>query len=51
MKVLDPPAVALEPFDRFCSELLITDIGRPLVLEDFQKEMLAGYFAGIRETL
>jgi hypothetical protein len=51
MKVLDPPAVDLEPFDRFCGELLTADTGRPLVLEGFQKEMLGGYFAGIRETL
>jgi phage terminase large subunit-like protein len=41
----------LEPFTRFCGELLTTDTGRPLVLEGFQKEILGGYFAGVRETL
>jgi phage terminase large subunit-like protein len=49
--VTSSPAVDLEPFDRFCGELLTADTGRPLVLEGFQKEMLGGYFAGIRETL
>jgi phage terminase large subunit-like protein len=42
---------SLESFTRFCGELLTTDTGKPLVLEEFQKEMLGGYFAGIRETL
>ena len=49
--VTSSPAVDLEPFDRFCGELLTADTGRPLVLEGFQKEMLGGYFAGVRETL
>jgi len=49
-----PVAVASPELDTFCwfaEHLLRLEDGRPLVIEDFQKVMLADYFAGTRETL
>src|SRR5262245_26256652 len=40
----------LEAFARFCATLILEQ-RRPLILEPFQREMLADYFAGARETL
>jgi phage terminase large subunit-like protein len=40
----------LDVFARFCLALQLEQ-GRPLVLEPFQRLMLADYFAGCRETL
>jgi phage terminase large subunit-like protein len=40
----------LDDFGLFCSQLTL-DNGRPMVLEDFERTILAGYFAGCRETL
>ncbi len=40
----------LPQFERFTS-LLILDSGRPMVLEAFQKRMLADFFAGCRESV
>jgi phage terminase large subunit-like protein len=40
----------LESFAKFCGLLSLED-GRPFVLEDFQRRMLADYFAGTTETL
>ena len=37
-------------FSRFCGQLSLED-GSPMELEDFQREMLDGYFAGAIETL
>jgi len=41
---------ALEDFASFCSRLEL-ESGRPMVLEAFQRELLADYFAGCEETL
>ena len=43
-------AAELAVFERFCSGL-ITEQGRPLMLEEFQRTMLRDYFGGARETL
>ena len=40
----------IEGFEQFCS-LLVLDNGRRMVLEDFQRRMLADFFAGCRETI
>jgi len=40
----------MEDFAGFCRELRL-DSGEPLVLEPFQRTMLADFFAGTRETL
>lgn len=40
----------LEAFERFCAALTL-DNGRPMMLEDFQRTMLADYFAGSRESV
>ncbi|MCL2430301.1 MAG: terminase large subunit [Alphaproteobacteria bacterium] len=40
----------LDDFAQFCSQLTL-DNGRPMMLEGFQRELLAGYFDGARETL
>lgn len=42
--------VDLAHFDAFCGHLTLNN-GRPFVLEAFQKRILAGYFAGVTETL
>ena len=39
----------LASFERFCSRLIL-DNRRAMVLEDFQRTMLADFFAGVRET-
>lgn len=41
---------SVDEFSAFCAELTL-DNGRPMLLEDFQREILADYFAGARETL
>jgi phage terminase large subunit-like protein len=41
----------LDAFVRFCREVLTTEDGRPLVIEDFQKRILADFFDGCRETI
>jgi phage terminase large subunit-like protein len=43
-------APELESFARFCSALVL-DSGEAMVLEPFQRRMLADYFAGATETL
>jgi phage terminase large subunit-like protein len=40
----------LDDFAKFCSQLTL-DSGRPMIVEDFQREVLAGYFDGARESL
>lgn len=40
----------LDDFALFCSQLTL-DNGRPMILEGFQREFLAGYFDGARESL
>ena len=40
----------LETFERFCQELRLPD-QRPLILEGFQRKLLADFFDGVRETL
>lgn len=40
----------LERFGRFCGALSLED-GRPMVLEEFQREMLSHFFGGAGETL
>lgn len=45
------PDDELERFAAFCERYLLTEKREPLVLEPFQRQMLAGYFAGIRSTL
>jgi hypothetical protein len=47
---IDAPT-ELASFARFCRELLTADSGDPLVLEDFQQEMLTEHFEGTRELL
>ena len=44
------PVPELAAFGRFCAALVLEN-GRPMVLQDFQREMLADYFAGVTETL
>jgi len=41
--------VDLDRFERFCGRLVL-DNRRPMVLEDFQRLMLADFFEGVRET-
>lgn len=41
----------LEAFARFCENALTTEDGAPFVLEGFQLEILADYFAGRRELV
>src|ERR1035441_3842731 len=41
---------SLADFERFCG-LLVLDNGKRMRLEDFQRVMLADYFAGCRETV
>lgn len=43
--------VELDRFDRFCREALTTEKGKPFVIEDFQRRILAGFFEGCRETV
>ena len=49
------PAVAASPeLDAFCwfaERFLRLEDGRPMVVEEFQRRMLADYFTGMRETL
>lgn len=40
----------LDDFALFCSQLTL-DNGRPMIFEGFQREVLAGYFEGARESL
>src|SRR5438105_2450726 len=42
--------MSLERFERFCGHLVL-DSGERMRLEDFQREILADYFAGRRETI
>jgi len=41
----------LDQFVRFCDSHLRLEDGRPLRVEDFQRRMLADYFAGTTETI
>ena len=41
----------LDQFVRFCESHLRLEDGRPLRVEDFQRRMLADYFAGTTETI
>lgn len=41
----------LDLFARFCRDALTLEDGSPLVLQDFQREMLRDLFGGVRETL
>jgi predicted ATPase len=40
----------LDSFERFCGRLVL-DSGQPMRLEDFQRRMLADFFAGCRESV
>jgi phage terminase large subunit-like protein len=42
---------ALDTFCRFCREALTTEDGKPLVVEPFQRRILADFFDGCRETV
>lgn len=42
---------ALDDFADFCESVLTTENGRPLLLEGFQRSMLAEHFEGVRELL
>ncbi|MBA2512778.1 MAG: hypothetical protein H0V26_00385, partial [Solirubrobacterales bacterium] len=44
-------ATDLDRFAEFCEQHLRLENGRPLVLEPFQRRILADYFAGTTETL
>jgi phage terminase large subunit-like protein len=46
----DAEPAELDAFGRFCSALVLED-GSTMALEDFQRAMLADYFAGANETL
>src|SRR3954451_16492387 len=50
MSTVAPPAADLAVFERFCLQLR-TDQGSALVLEPFQRAMLADFFDGAIETL
>lgn len=41
----------LDQFCEFAERFLTDEDGHPLVIEDFQKEILTAYFAGVRETI
>lgn len=41
----------LEHFEEFCRRFIVLDNRRPLLLEDFQRHILADFFAGAREVL
>ncbi|MEK6251855.1 MAG: terminase large subunit [Actinomycetota bacterium] len=41
----------LDGFCRFCGELLTTEDGTPLAIENFQRLILADFFDGCRETV
>ena len=47
---LRPAVGELDAFSRFCARLTL-DSGHPMILEPFQRTMLADYFAGADETL
>lgn len=49
MSLLSAEATDLDSFEAFASELRIED-GTPFVLHPYQREMLADYFDGARET-
>ena len=44
-------ATDLEAFDRFAAGVLTVENGQPLVLEAFQRTILADYFAGSSELV
>lgn len=44
-------ASQLELFDLFCSQLLITENGGPLILEEWQRSVLLDHFAGAIEEI
>jgi hypothetical protein len=46
-----PVAAELHQFTRFCRRHPRLEDGRPLVVEGFQRRMLADYFAGATETI
>jgi phage terminase large subunit-like protein len=46
-----PKRSEFEQFARFCRRHLRLEDGRPLVVEGFQRRMLADYFAGTTETI
>jgi len=41
----------LETFCRFSRDVLTTEDGQPLVIEDFQRKILGDFFDGCRETV
>lgn len=45
-----PPVDEAEEFRRFCAELTLEQ-GGPMILEEFQEQMLWDYFDGVLETL
>lgn len=49
--VAAPPDEEVARFSAFCEKYLRTENLKPLVIEPFQRQMLAGYFAGVRSTL
>ena len=42
---------ALDQFCEFAERFLTDEDGRPLVIEDFQRKILGGFFDGCRETV
>jgi phage terminase large subunit-like protein len=50
-RVLREQQSELARFTRFCETHLRLEDGRPLIVEDFQKQMLRDYFAGTTETV
>jgi len=51
IRVLRQQKGELARFAHFCEVHLRLEDGRPLVVEDFQKRMLADFFAGTTETV
>lgn len=41
----------LDHFAEFCRKFIVLDNGKPFELEPFQRVIMAGYFAGVTETL
>jgi hypothetical protein len=50
-ELIGAPMSELDDFCRFSRTFLTDEQGRPLVIEAFQREILADYFAGVREEV
>jgi hypothetical protein len=51
MAVNIPPGEGLDRFGGFSERFLTDESGRPLMIEAFQRQVLADYFDGARETV